>query len=370
MKIWLSPPHLSDKEKLYVLEAIDSGWITSLGPQINSFEEHIRKFTGASNAISVSTGTAGLHLALLSLGIKPEDRIACSSLTFAATANAIKYIGANPVFIDSELDTWNMDPQLLKESIEDSIKNENPIKAIILVHIFGMPAKIDQIFEIANHYDIPVIEDAAESLGSKFDSIPTGRFGKIGVFSFNGNKIITTSGGGAMISENADLINQSKFLGTQAKNPVDWYEHEEIGYNYRMSNILAAIGIAQMEVLEDRVKRKREINQRYRELLSDLPIRFQSEPDSRYDSNYWLTCVTFESNEIMMKIHQALKSEEIESRRIWKPMHAQPVYNTEDKYINGTSDLLFDVGLSLPSGTKMTDEDLEKITSIIRKCID
>lgn len=369
MKIWLSPPHLSGNEKKYIKEAIDSGWITSMGPQLNRFEESVKEFTGSKNALAISSGTAGLHLALLSLGIKAGDRVACSSLTFSATANAIKYVGANPVFIDSEADTWNMDPELLSHAIEEGLQNNKPIKAIMIVHIFGMPAKMSGFIKLSKAHNIPIIEDAAESLGSFYNKQSTGSIGNIGVFSFNGNKILTTSGGGMMISDGEHYIKKSKFLSTQSKEPVDWYEHTKIGYNYRMSNIVAAVGIAQMEVLNDRVQRRREINQMYRDLLSDLPIRFQTEPNPLFHSNYWLTCVVFETEGAMNKVHEALKSHEIESRRIWKPMHLQPVFMKEDKYTNGISEDLFNRGLSLPSGTKMKDSDLKKITNIIRKCL-
>jgi dTDP-4-amino-4,6-dideoxygalactose transaminase len=371
MKIWLSPPHLSGKEKQYINEAIDSGWITSIGPQIKQFEGLIARHTELDyqNVQSVSTGTAGLHLALLSQGVKAGDRVACSSLTFAATANAIKYIGAHPVFIDSEADTWNMDPELLKDAILDGLETQKPIKAVIVVNIFGMPFKVPQINNICLKYQVPLIEDAAESLGSRYRNIPSGKLADISVFSFNGNKILTTSGGGAVVSTSSTAIERVRFLSTQAKEPVDWYQHEEIGYNYRMSNILAAIGIAQMEVLEDRVNTRRVINYQYREFLEGLPIKFHSEPTTDYKSNYWLTCVIFEDHKTMIRVHRALKDAEIESRRIWKPMHIQPVFVNEDKYTNGISEDLFNRGLSLPSGSQMTKKDIQKITDIIKKCL-
>lgn len=369
-RIYLSPPHMSGKELEYIKEVFDQNWIAPIGPHLTKFEEITKEYTGAKYAVAVTSATAGLHLALKAVGVEEGDYVICSTLTFAGTVNPIKYMGANPVYIDSEPTYWNLDPILLENAILNLPKKP---KAIIPVHLFGVPCEMNQIMKIADSYGIPVIEDAAESLGSTYGGKHTGTFGKIGVFSYNGNKLLTTSGGGMIITDDKEMADYMRFLSTQAKDPLPYYWHTEVGYNYRLSNVLAAIGIGQMEVIEDRIQRTREINERYRKELKDI-MYFQEERETDR-SNMWLSCgfipqggFVVDGNPIKPEdLIEHLEKSNIESRRIWCPMHQQPAYTPAHKYINGTSDILFQYGICLPSGTNMTDEELDKVIEEIKK---
>ncbi len=368
-KIWLSSPHIGNNELHYVKEAFASNWIAPLGPHVNAFEEGIQMQTKTSHAAALSSGTSAIHLALILLGVKTGDIVFCQSFTFSASANPIAYQGATPVFIDSESDTWNMDPILLKEALEEAKQNGKLPKVIIPVHLYGMPAKMLEILSIANEYGVPVIEDAAEALGSNIYKKPCGSFGEFGVLSFNGNKIITTSGGGALLSENFEMIEKARFLATQARDSAPHYQHSHIGYNYRMSNVLAGIGRGQLEVLDDRVKARRNNFERYKKYFSKhnntgFDIQFQEEPDGYY-SNRWLTCILVDPSTnnglTREEIRLEMEAENIETRPLWKPMHQQPVFSSSKNYLNGVSDTLFKNGLCLPSGSNLTEDEFERI---------
>jgi dTDP-4-amino-4,6-dideoxygalactose transaminase len=367
-KIWLSSPHISLNEQRYVNEAFKANWIAPVGPHIDAFENNLSKISNNYPVAALNSGTAAIHLALLVLGVKRNDNVICSSFTFAASTNPIVYLGARPVLIDSEKETWNMCPNLLEKAIvELSAKNEKP-KAIVLVHLYGCAAKLTEIIRISKKYNIPIIEDAAEAIGSTFDDKPLGTFGDLGVFSFNGNKIITTSSGGALISKNTSFINKAKFLATQAREDSPHYEHKEIGYNYRMSNVCAAIGLGQLEVLETRVVKRRYIHDFYKNKLSKIEsIKFLNDIDGFY-SNRWLTTIVLEENSKINseKIRLELQKNNIESRPLWKPMHLQPVFNTYQAFTNGVSEDLFNRGLCLPSGSNMSDQDLNRVVDIIK----
>ena len=367
-KIWLSPPHISDNEKKYVDEAFEQNWIAPVGPHINKFEDELSKVSQGFDVAVLSSGTAAIHLALVLLGVKNDDCVICSSFTFSASVNPIIYLGASPIFIDSEKDTWNMDPFLLEQAIVNQININKKPKAIILVHLYGYPSKIEEIISISKKYDIPLIEDAAEALGSKYKNQPLGTFGDIGIFSFNGNKIITTSSGGAILSKNKEFIKKAKFLATQAREDQPHYEHKEIGYNYRMSNVCAAIGLGQLEVLETRVVKRRYIHDFYKNKLSNIEsIKFLNDIDGFY-SNRWLTTIVLEENSKINneKIRLELQKNNIESRPLWKPMHLQPVFNNYQAFTNGVSEDLFNRGLCLPSGSNMSDQDLNRVVNIIK----
>ena len=367
-KIWLSPPHISNNEKKYVDEAFEQNWIAPVGPHINKFEDELSKVSEGFDVAVLSSGTAAIHLALVLLGVKNDDYVICSSFTFSASVNPIIYLGASPIFIDSEQDTWNMDPSLLEQAIVTQININKKPKAIILVHLYGYPSKTEEIVSISKKYDIPLIEDAAEALGSKYKNQPLGTFGDIGIFSFNGNKIITTSSGGAIISKNKEFIKKAKFLATQAREDQPHYEHKEIGYNYRMSNVCAAIGLGQLEVLETRVVKRRYIHDYYKNQLSEIEsIKFLNDIDGFY-SNRWLTAIVLEENSKINneKIRLELQKNNIESRPLWKPMHLQPVFNTYQALTNGVSEDLFNRGLCLPSGSNMSDQDLNRVVNIIK----
>lgn len=364
-KIWLSSPHMGEEEQKFVKEAFDTNWIAPLGPNVNGFEQDIADFTGAKYAGVFTSGTAAIHLALILLNVKPDDEVICSSFTFAASANPIRYQGAIPVFVDSEAETWNMDPELLRKAIEDRIKNGKKPKAIVLVHLYGMPAKMDEIMAVAEEFSIPVIEDAAEALGSKYKGRSLGTFARLGTLSFNGNKIITTSGGGALISDEECLIKKARFLSTQARDDAPHYQHSEIGYNYRMSNIAAGIGRGQMKVLPKRISQRRANFAFYKSKLHDIAgIEFHNEPEEMF-SNRWLTTLTVNPEKTggitREDIRIRLQEQNIESRPLWKPMHLQPVYESFPYYGNGLSDRLFKNGLCLPSGSNLTPEDRERI---------
>ncbi|MFB9845305.1 DegT/DnrJ/EryC1/StrS family aminotransferase [Mucilaginibacter ginsenosidivorans] len=369
-KIWLSSPHMGGGEFEFVKEAFDTNWIAPLGPHVNGFEQDLQSFTGAKHAAALSSGTAALHLALIMLGIGPGDDVICQSFTFSASANPIAYQGANPVFIDSEPETWNMSPELLEQAIQDGIANGKKAKAIIPVHLYGMPAKMEQISAIAAKYGIPVIEDAAEALGSTINGKPAGTFGLMGILSFNGNKIITTSGGGALISDSADLIDKARFLATQARDAAPHYQHSQIGYNYRMSNVCAGIGRGQMQVLGERIAQRRKVYDYYVENLSDISgIRFLPEPAGAF-SNRWLTTIIVDPAKTRgitrEDIRLSLVSENIESRPLWKPMHLQPVFSGALSYVNGVSEDLFNNGLCLPSGSNLSSADLERVVKNVK----
>jgi len=368
-KIWLSSPHIGNNELQYVNEAFVTNWIAPLGPHVNSFEQGLQEQTQTKHAAALSSGTSAIHLALILLGVKSGDNVFCQSITFSASANPIAYQGAIPVFIDSEKDTWNMDPDLLKTALQEAKQNGNLPKTIIPVHLYGMPAKMCEIISIANEYGVPVIEDAAEALGAKINGKSCGSFGTFGVLSFNGNKIITTSGGGALVSDNEEMIEKARFLATQARDAAPHYQHSQIGYNYRMSNVLAGIGRGQLEVLNDRIAARRNNFEKYREYFSKhnnqgFEIQFQEEPDG-YFSNRWLTCIVLDpaKNKGLTRevIRLAMDEENIETRPLWKPMHQQPIFANSKSYLNGVSDNLFENGLCLPSGSNLTEEEFSRI---------
>lgn len=373
-KIWLSSPHMSGGEMKYINEAFATNWIAPLGPNVDKFEKEISNYLSVKSCAALSSGTAAIHLALIVLGVKNGDEVLCSSFTFSASANPIVYLGATPVFIDSEPETWNMDPKLLEEAIEDRIKFGKKPKAIVLVHLYGMPAKIEEIAAIASKYNIPVIEDAAEAIGSEYNGKKCGSFGDISILSFNGNKVITTAGGGAMVSENKEFIDHARFLSTQAADKAVHYQHSQIGYNYRLSNILAGIGLGQLEVLDARVDRRRKIFSRYVEAFSGIEgIKFHHEPDARFKSNRWLTTIVINpdltNGKTREDIRLGLEKENIESRPLWKPLHIQPVFLSCPSYINDVSYNLFVSGLCLPSGSNLSESDLDRVIECIIKIL-
>jgi dTDP-4-amino-4,6-dideoxygalactose transaminase len=372
-KIWLSSPHMSGKEFEYVKEAFDTNWIAPLGPHVDGFEKDLCNFTGSKNAAALSAGTAAIHLALIILGVKAGDEVICQSFTFSASANPIVYQGAIPIFVDSEADTWNMCPINLRKSIIERIAKGKKPKAIIPVHLYGMPAKMEEIIAIAIEFEIPIIEDAAEGLGSTINGKACGTFGDLGVLSFNGNKIITTSGGGALISDNEYYINKARFLATQARDNAPHYQHSHIGYNYRMSNVCAAIGRGQMNVLQDRVNQRRLNFELYNKHLGEINgITFLYEPAGYY-SNRWLSTILVDpskTNGVTREdIRLALEKENIESRPLWKPMHMQPIFENYPFYGDGTSEKLFEQGLCLPSGSNLPESDLLKVVVIIKNTL-
>lgn len=371
-KIWLSSPHMGGTERKFVTEAFDTNWVAPLGPNVNGLEKDISSFLddGIYTA-ALSSGTAAIHLALILLGVQPGDEVICQSMTFSASANPIRYLGAIPVFIDSEMDTWNMDPVFLEEAIKDRLSKNKKPKAIIPVHLYGMPAKMNEIKAIAKKYEIPIVEDAAEALGSTINDKKCGTFGDIGILSFNGNKIITTSGGGAMVSKNENYVKQATFLATQARDPAPHYQHSQVGYNYRMSNICAGIGRGQMEVLPERIKQRRANFSFYQKELKGLPgISLVNEPSGFY-SNRWLTTILVnpKGNGGITRedIRLALEKENIESRPLWKPMHLQPVFEEFPYYGSKVAESLFEDGLCLPSGSNLLQEDLDRILECINR---
>jgi dTDP-4-amino-4,6-dideoxygalactose transaminase len=370
-RIYLSSPHMSGGEMKYVKEAFDQNWVAPLGPNVDAFEESLAEYCNVKHAAALSSGTAAIHLALIMLGIKPGDEVIASTFTFSATINPIVYLGAKPVLIDSEPGTWNMDPELLLQAIQERKAQGagHRLKAIIIVHLYGMPANMDAIMNIANKYDIPVIEDAAEALGSRYKDQQVGSFGKMAVLSFNGNKIITTSGGGSLISNSKELVEKARFLSTQARDKAPHYQHSEIGYNYRMSNVLAGIGRGQMEVIEERVTKRRDNFFFYKKSLGKYEgIKFLEEPDNSFFSNRWLTTIIVDPSKTgtTREILQAeLEKNNIESRPLWKPMHLQPVFSSYQAYLNGVSQKLFADGLCLPSGSNMSDEERLSVLNIL-----
>ena len=383
-KIYLCSPHMGGGEMKYVKEAFDSNWVAPLGPNVDAFERELCVATGANHVAALSSGTAAIHLSLIMLGVGPGDYVIGTSFTFSATVNPIAYLGATPVLIDSEPGTWNMDPELLEQAIigmkegvlrsggHAVLRSEKRLpKAIVVAHLYGMPARMKEIIAVADRYGIPVVEDAAEALGSEYLGRRVGCNSKFGILSFNGNKIITTSGGGALISDDASLIERARFLATQARDPAPHYQHSVIGYNYRMSNVVAGVGRGQLEVLDLRVRQHREFNAWYRELLKDVPgVTFQSEPSPDFYSNYWLTCIVIDpvvAGTDREKLRLAFDVANIESRPLWKPMHLQPVFAGCPAYVNGTSEALFTNGLCLPSGSNIDTDGRERIEEVLKR---
>lgn len=375
-RIFLSSPHMSGRERLYINDAFETNWIAPLGPNVNAFEEELAAYVGMRGAAAVSSGTAAIHLALELLKAGKGDQVFCSTLTFVASANPILYQGAEPVFIDSEPDTWNMSPQALETALKEAAIIGRLPKAVIVVNLYGQSAKMDEIVSICNHYEVPIIEDAAESLGSVYKGEKSGTFGKFGIYSFNGNKIITTSGGGMLVSNDEEALRRSRFLATQARDPALHYQHSQVGFNYRMSNILAGVGRAQLEVLDDRVNARRAIFNQYAEALSGIDgLEFMPElPGTR--SNRWLTALTIDQNMLgitPMDIINKLAEEEIEARPVWKPLHLQPVFEGVKYYSHEPgkciSSDLYTNGLCLPSGSNMTLEEQDRVIRAIKSML-
>lgn len=369
-RVFLSIPHLGGNEMRWIEKAFEGSWVVPLGPNVNEFEQLLGDYLGNKNVVALSAGTAAIHLGLVALDVKAGDEVICQSFTFAASANPIKYVGATPIFVDSEPDTWNMCPQALEEAICDRkrITGRYP-KAIIPVHLYGMPAKMDEIVAISQKYNIPIIEDAAEALGSTYHGKLCGTFGEYGVLSFNGNKIITTSGGGALICPNETADKHVKFLATQARENMPYYYHNVIGYNYRLSNISAGIGCGQMQVLDEHVARRRAIHKLYTELLKDVEgISVKQNPNDNFNSNFWLTTITLDKklNISPEDIRLALEAENIESRWLWRPMHMQPIYQDAPYYGGNCAESLFNIGLCLPSGSCLSDEDIYRVVNAIK----
>jgi len=374
-KIWLSSPHMGGNELKYIHEAFDHNWVAPLGPNVNGFEEDLEKFLNSDVQVAaLSAGTAALHLALIECGVNYGDEVICQSMTFSASANPIAYQGAIPVFVDSEADTWNMCPIALKEAIRDRFANGKKPKAIIVVHLYGMPAKMDEILAVAKEFDIPVIEDAAEGLGSTYKGKACGTFGRFGVLSFNGNKIITTSGGGALVCHTKEDKDKAVFLSTQARDNAPHYQHSHIGYNYRMSNICAGIGRGQMEVLGDRIEARRGMTRFYSDLFAGIEgVRVLTEPSGDFYSNHWLAAITIDealTGVSREDLRLALLEDNIESRPLWKPMHLQPVFENSPYYGSNVAEKLFDTGLCLPSGSNLTDAEKERIRIKIKQVFD
>jgi len=372
-KIWLSSPHMGGNEIKYINTAFDENWIAPLGPNVNGFEQDLKDFIGNGKEVAaLSSGTAAIHLALIQLGVGLGDEVLCQSFTFSASANPITYQGAKPVFIDSEKQTWNMCPKALKEGIEARIKHGKKPKAIIVVHLYGMPALMDEIMELSTQYNIPVIEDAAEALGSSYKNQKCGTFSNFGILSFNGNKIITTSGGGALVCSSEETKKKAVFYATQSRDDAPHYQHSHIGYNYRLSNISAGIGRGQMEVLEEHIELRRKMHFFYKDLFASIEgIQVFEEPSADFYSNHWLSAITVNpelTNGINREdLRLAFEKENIESRPLWKPMHMQPIFKNCPYYGGNVAESLFNEGLCLPSGSNLTDEDRNRISNVIKK---
>ncbi len=368
-RIFLSVPHMGGHETNYVQKALEDNWVSTIGPNLPGFEHDICQHTNARYAVALNSGTAAIHLALQLLGVKAGDEVLCSTFTFVATANPILYVGATPVFVESEPETWNMSPSTLREAIEGRLKAGKKPACILVVHLYGMPAKLKEIMAIAEEYDIPVIEDAAEALGSRYSGHQVGTLGLMGIFSFNGNKIITTSGGGALITNDEEVAQKALFLATHSKDPAPYYEHSQMGFNYRLSNICAGIGRGQFDVLEKRIKQRREVYSYYRNQLASIEgVSFLDEPKGCF-SNRWLTNIVL-SEELRTtpeSIRQALEQENIETRPLWKPMHLQPLFKDNPYYGDNFSGRLFSRGLSLPSSSSLTEEDLGKVVKALKR---
>ena len=371
-KIWLSSPHMGGGEMKYVQEAFDQNWVAPLGKNVDEFENAIQEFIEEDKFVAaLSSGTAALHLALIQLGVGYGDEVICQSFTFSASANPIKYLGANPVFVDSDPVNWNMSPFFLEEAIKDRISKNKKPKAVIVVHLYGMPALMDEIIAICSKYEIPLIEDSAEALGSTYKNKKCGTFGDFAILSFNGNKIITTSGGGALVGPTKETKEKTIFLSTQARDNAPHYQHSEIGYNYRLSNICAGIGRGQMEVLSDRIQQRRAINDFYKDVFSNIDaVNLFSEASSDFFSNHWLSSITIDkkvTTRTNQELMAAFAEENIETRPLWKPMHLQPVFNDCQYYGETVSEELFTAGLCLPSGSNITNDDKNRIYEVISK---
>ena len=376
-KIWLSLAHMGGAELGFVHSAFDTNWVVPLGPNVDGFESDLSEWFGKKSGhevhvVALSSGTAAVHLALVMLGVTKGDEVICQSFTFSASANPIAYQGATPVFVDSEPGTWNMDPDLLEEAIEDRIaKTGKAPKAIIPVHLYGTPARMNDILEIADRYGIPIVEDAAEAMGSTYDGRYVGTFGKFGVMSFNGNKMITTSGGGALICRTEEEARKVKFYATQAREPFPWYQHEHIGYNYRLSNVSAGIGRGQMMVVDEHIAHHRHVHALYKDLLAGVEGITVTEPENPVanEPNYWLSTILVDSEATLftnLELMKRLAEKQIESRPLWNPLHLQPVFANAPKYVNGVSESLFRRGLCIPSGPMVSDDDVKRIVQAIR----
>lgn len=373
-KIWLSSPHMGGTEQKYVNEAFDTNWVAPLGPNVDGFEQDLEHYLANKNCFvgALSSGTAALHIGLILLGVQAADEVICQSMTFSASANPILYMGATPIFVDSESDTWNLCPIALKNAIEDRIQKGKKPKAIIAVHLYGMPFKVDEIRNIANQYRIPILEDSAEALGSSYKGKKCGTFGDIGVLSFNGNKIITTSGGGAIVCNSFDQKQKALFYATQARDNAPHYQHSEVGYNYRMSNICAGIGRGQMEVLDQHVSLRRAMHDFYVEAFKEIQgVRVFSAPNEDYFANYWLSAITIDASQTNGITRETLRlafdAANIESRPLWKPMHMQPIFEKYPYYGGTLAETLFENGLCLPSGSNLTDNDRDRIITVIKQ---
>lgn len=365
---------MGEREKMYINEAFETNWIAPLGPNVDGFENDIISFTGTGGAVALSSGTAAIHLALILLGVEKGDKVFCSSLTFVASANPILYQGAVPVFIDSEPETWNMSPKALERALREAADDGKLPKAVIVVHLYGQSAKMDELISICNYYSVPIVEDSAESLGSTYKGKASGTLGKFGIFSFNGNKIITTSGGGMLISDDLVLLQRARFLATQARDQAAYYQHSQRGYNYRLSNILAGIGRAQMELIEERVFSRRTIYEKYEKGLGTLPGVYFIKELENTRSNRWLTAITINEKETGVHVSQvlrALEEENIEARPVWKPLHLQPLFNESKYYAHGedVSARLFQSGICLPSGSSLRDEEQLRVINCIYKTL-
>ena len=371
-KIWLSSPHMGGTEQNYIQEAFDTNWIAPLGPNVNGLEQDLENYLDANVHVgALSSGTAAIHLGLILLGVQAGDEVLCQTMTFSASANPILYLGATPIFVDSETTTWGLCPQALEQAIQDSIQKGKKPKAIIAVHLFGVPYQVAEIRKVANTYDIPVLEDAASALGSTYKSQKCGTFGDIGVLSFNGNKIITTSGGGAIVTKTKTQKEKAIFYATQSRDAAPHYQHSEIGYNYRMSNICAGIGRGQMEVLDEHVALRRAMHDFYVKIFASIEgVDVFSTPNDDYFANYWLSAITIDENKTngitSETLRLALEAENIESRPLWKPMHLQPIFEKHPYYGASVAENLFENGLCLPSGSNLTDEDRERIAKVIK----
>jgi dTDP-4-amino-4,6-dideoxygalactose transaminase len=377
-RIMLSLAHMSGREQDFIKEAFDTNWVVPLGPNVDAFEADLENYLRENrHIVALNTGTSALHLGLVILGVQAQDEVICQSFTFAASANPITYLGAKPVFVDSEKDTWNMDPKLLEVAIKDRLAKTGKLpKAIIPVHLFGMPAKMKEILAISEKYNIPILEDSAEALGSKYNGRMCGTLGELAALSFNGNKMITTSGGGALICSTEEQARLARFYATQARDVAPYYQHTHIGYNYRMSNICAGIGRGQMYVLDDHVARRRAIHSLYVALLSDLKgVTVMQNPSAEFHSNFWLSCILVNPEEAGVNredLRLGMDAANIETRLLWKPMHLQPVFSNAPSYSSGVCENLFNTGLCLPSGPTLTDEDIVRVVDTIkmltRKC--
>lgn len=375
-KIWLSSPHMGGNEQKYVQEAFDTNWIAPLGPNVTGFEQDLEKYLGNNVfAGALSSGTAAIHLGLIMLGVQAGDEVICQSMTFSASANPIMYLGAIPVFVDSEKETWNICPEALETAVKDRILKGNKPKAIIAVHLYGMPYKVEAIRDVADKYGIPILEDSAEALGSTYKGRKCGTFGDVGILSFNGNKIITTSGGGAIVTASKELKDKAVFLSTQARDNAPHYQHSEVGYNYRLSNVCAGIGRGQMEVLDKHIGLRRIMHEFYADIFKDnTAVTVFTEPDQDYFSNHWLSAVLIDeslTNGVSREnVRLAMEKEDIESRPLWKPMHLQPVFEKYPYYGSGVAENLFDKGLCLPSGSNLTENDRARISEVLNNILE